>query len=266
MNKLLKADFFALIKSKLTYILLGICVFIPLLTVFLYLGISKMLEGDILGELGLGGMANFYSARTIMFGGFSLSNNTGLIIPIFVGIFTMMDIRNGTIRNKVIFGESRIKIYFSHLIVSITFSVIACIITFLVLAGGSLIFFEYGVEFTGDEALNFIRCLVIGLLTFAFIATVSTFLALVTKNLALTIILTLLISMGLGLITTLLIGVSSSSYKYLIYFVPTFANSVVVQSGELTREVFTYGLISYLGFSAINIILGIILFKKEDLK
>ena len=101
MNDLLKADFYALKKNKLTYILLAICVGLPILTVALYIGIEKIMASEILAEVGFSG-SGLFNGRLIMFSNFSLSNNVGLIIPIFAGLFTVSDIRHGTVRNKII--------------------------------------------------------------------------------------------------------------------------------------------------------------------
>ena len=103
MKNLLKADFYSLIRSKLTYILLIICIALPVFSVLTSVLINNIFESEIMNDpefSEIGGM--LFTGRSIMFSSFSLTNNTGLIIPIFIGIFTMSDIRHGTIRNKVI--------------------------------------------------------------------------------------------------------------------------------------------------------------------
>lgn len=265
MRSLLKADFFTLLKSKIFYILLAICVIFPIIMVLTNFGLSKL--ADSLAEETEMGMdlSNAFQARTIMFSNFSLTNNVGLIIPIFAGIMTMGDIRNGTVRNKVISGHNRTQIYLSHLIVSIALCVAMSLLSFLLLCGGSLIFFKYGVTFNGDEVWNFSKCLIVGLLAFAYVASVSTFFALVTKSIPMTIIFTLLLVIVLGLLS----GIEAflpDKYEFIVYLIPTFASASVASTGTLTNEVFFFGLGSFIVFSVINSIGGILLFNYIDLK
>ena len=267
MNDLLRADFYSLLKSKLTYILLGISVGLPIFMIMLYVAINKIFTSDLTEDAAAMGMGvSVFTGRVVMFGNFSLTNNIGLIIPIFAAIFTLSDIRQGTIRNKIIFGFSRVEVYFSHLIVSVVMCVIASLISFAVLAAGSAAFFEYGVEFDKAEAYNFIRCLITGILLFVYVASLSTFLSLVTKSMPLTITFTLLISVGLGLIGSLSGFITNETYQKLFYILPTYASTVVATGGEITTEIFLFGLFSFLFFIAANTVVGIVLFKKNDLK
>lgn len=263
MRNLLKADFFTLFKSKILYVLLGICVAFPIISVLTDLGLAKILVA--LAEEGGMDMSSMFLARSIMFSNFSLTNNIGLVIPIFAGIMTMRDIKNGTVRNKVISGQNRTKIYLSHLITSITLCVAMSLISFLLLCGTSLIFFKYGVAFNGAEFWNFCKCLIIGLLAFAYVASVSTFFALVTKSTPMTIIFTLVLVIALGLIS----GIEAflpDKYNFIIYMIPIFASSTVAGSAQLNNEIFFYGLGSFIVFGAINSIGGILLFNYIDLK
>jgi hypothetical protein len=258
MKNLLKADYYKLFKSKMTYILIIICallsIFTLLLEVFLKF-VIKELDADF--PLSIEG-------RSIMFGTLSLTNNTGLLIIIFVGIFTLTDIKHGTIRNKILCGENRIKIYLSHLIVSSTMCLIASIISFLILAIGGIAIFGYGPVFNGEEALNFIRCSAIGIVSYIFVASVSTFFALLTKSTPLTIILTLAILLGLSIISAISFSLPTK-FKSSFYIVPTYATTIASQ-GYVSAEVFTYGIISLIVFIAINTILGIYFFRKIDVK
>ena len=266
MKNLLKADFYSLIRSKLTYILLIICIALPVFSVLTSVLINNIFESEIMNDpefSEIGGM--LFTGRSIMFSSFSLTNNTGLIIPIFIGIFTMSDIRHGTIRNKVIFGKNKRDIYLSHLIVSTVFSTVMSLVCFMVSSLG-LIFFDYGVPFDSKELLSFIESLVIGILTFAYIASLSTFFALSTKSLPLTIILTIAVSLLLGIVSSATMLIGTEKYKYIFYSIPTYSLSVVTQTGGIELEIFIFGLSSYLVFIAINTILGTVIFNKTDLK
>ena len=268
MNSLLKADLYALRKNKLTYILLAICAGMSLLTVGLYFVIDivygELVAGEdeaFMEEMGL-----LFSGRTIMFGNFSLTNNVGLIIPIFAGLLTMRDVRSGTIRNKIIFGKSRVQIYFSHLLVSTLLCVAVSLVSFAVLAVGGFIGFGYGVPFDEAEAWNFARCLIVGVLAYGYVASLATFFALVTKSTPLTIILTLAVCVGLGFLSGLSALIPSGWYDSLLRLVPTFTSAQVATQCTLSVKDFALGVASFLFFIAANTAAGILLFKKTDLK
>jgi len=272
MRNLLKADFFSLFKSKLTYVVLGICAGVPLLTLLLYFGLNEAAKNLSEGEL----FESLFKARDLMFSTFSLSSNVGLVIPIFTGILVMADIRNGTVRNKIIIGKSRTKIYFSQLIVSVSFCVAMSLVSFLVMTSGSLIFFKYGYTFNASEAWNFSKALIIGVLSFIYVATLATFIALSTKSMPLTIVFTLLVVVGLSLVCSLAFLVpEDSNYIYIFYLLPTFGASSISSStlslltgsnDLLSNKVFFFCLGSLLGFSTFNTALGIFIFNKADLK
>ena len=268
MRSLLKADFFALLKSKLTYVVLFICLGFPILMVLIDLGLAKVIvdvSQEFEGEMPLS-ISDMFSVKGITFSAFNLTSNIGLIVPIFVGIITMADIRNGTIRNKVIIGKNRTQIYLSHLIVSMAFCVGMIFISFLMFFGMSSIFFKYGAEVNGAAVLDFFKCLVIGLLTFAYVASLSTFLALSTKSMPLTIIVTLVTVLVLSIACTFLPLLPTDKYNYIFYMIPTYATTRLGSSELLPNDVFWFGLGSYLVFSAVNSLLGIFFFNKTDLK
>ena len=269
MRSLLKADFFALFKSKITYVVFFICVGFPFLMLLLYFGIAKSIE-DIAGESG----PDLYSAlgfnaKSIMFSIFSLTQNIGLVIPVFAGIITMADMRNGTVRNKVIIGKNRTKIYFSHLIVTTLFCVVMISVSFLILCGGSLILFEYGSPFKGAEVGHFFKILASGLLTFAFIGSVTSFFSLGTKSMPMTIIFTIILSFILGLagmILSTFVEIIKEQYRFIVYLIPTFASTYGITLGEIPNNIFFYGLGSIVFFYCLNTVLGLLLFNKTDLK
>lgn len=272
MSNLLKADLYALRKNKMTYILLAVCVGLSLMSLGLYAGIN-LLAGELLEEsaqeveeLGGAGFSELFSARGLMLGTFSLTQNAGLIIPIFTGILILADVRHGTIRNKVISGKSRVQIYLSHLIVATLVCVGAVLLTFGVTAGGALPLFGYGVPFDGAEGWNLARCVTVGTLTFVWAASVATFFAMVTKSTPLTIILTVATSFLLTLLVNSSFLIPTDEYDTLYYLIPTCINSYVTSTGQITTEMFAWGVGSLLFFTAANTAAGILIFRKTDLK
>lgn len=260
MINLLKADFYKLFKTKMFYILIIVCSVLTIISV----GSNALLK--FLAENLVDDMPIVIDGRATMFSTYNLTSNVGLIIPIFIGIFTLTDIRHGTIRNKIIIGESKTKVYLSHFIVSTTFALISIIISFILSLILSLILFGYGHEFNGTEFLNFLRCLIIGLLTFVYIASISTFFALITKSTPLTIIFTLLVAIALSIIASVSFMIPNEKYVKIFYILPTYANIMLTQTGELSLELFLFGFFSSILFIALNLFLGTLLFKKIDLK
>ncbi len=260
MIKLLKADFFRIKKSKLTLIILIIAVVLPLLTSLMYLGINSLpgLEENPLG--------NIFVGKTIIGGSYSISNNFGLVLVIFSAIFVGMDLSNGTLRNKIIAGNDRVKIYFSHLITSTIFNTVLISIYTLCTTLFTLLFFDYGVKLDSKETLAIVYFVLTGTLTFIFIASVSTFFALVTKSQTATILFTILVCIVFSIITTVLQVSLTDDFKNIAYFIPTFTNTLFVYGINMTTKMFIEGILSYLIFGGLITFLGVYLFKEQDLK
>ena len=258
MVQLIKADLFKALKSKLSLINLIIAVSMPLFMVLLYYFFGKLLGDDF-------GIA--FNARSLIYSCFSISNNIGLAVPVFSAILVSLDLNNGSLRNKVIAGKKRTDIYLSHLIVSIIYNVTFMLLYFVVTTLFSLIFLDYGVKFAGEEVKSFFYMALTGLLTFAFLATITTFFALSMNSIAPAIIFTLvtnvlLMSIGAGISFVL---DPEKFYRFFIYAFPTFTNTVSSMM-SLDSEAFFVGISSYALFGGANIVLGLLVFNKKDLK
>ena len=114
MIDLLKTDLKRAVKDKLFIVICIIAGAFAIITPLLYKVIFVVLKFDeeAMQELEMLGMG-IMNAKSIFFSSFSLGNNFGLILPIFVAIILCKDFSNGTIRNKIICGKSRTSIYFS---------------------------------------------------------------------------------------------------------------------------------------------------------
>ena len=121
MYKLLNANFYRLIKNK---IFLGIIIITLCMACFFL----KSLEfyGDSI-ELLI--MNHFVTI--------------GFFISLFTTLFVGLEYANGTIRNKIVVGNSRVKIYLSNLIISITVGIIIELVYILfILVVGNVILDE----------------------------------------------------------------------------------------------------------------------------
>ena len=269
MNGLLKADFYHVKKSKLSVVILILAIVFPLLTVLLNVGLQAITNHASDGAAG-----DLFSANMLLNSVFSLTNNVGLIIPVFAGILICNDISNGTMRNKVICGNRRTEIYLSHLIVSIVF----CVVTVLVYAGAtagfSAIFFKYD----KIETQQFVYWGVNGVMTFVYIATVVTFFAMTFRNAAPTIIFTIVVALGLLGLTSVLGFVDTEKIKYLVYLIPTYSSSYFSIGGINMMDIFGpansvsqstafwEGIASFVFFGILNTVLGIVIYNHRDIK
>lgn len=113
MYKLLNAGFYRLRNNK---IFLGILVItLGIAGVFLYNQLddsTNAIDNLLLDHIGI----------------------IGIFISIFTTLFVGLEYANGTIRNKIVVGHSRIKIYLSNLIISITVGIIIELVYMLVVA------------------------------------------------------------------------------------------------------------------------------------
>lgn len=274
MSKLLKADIYRMVKSRLTLVALILVLAFPVLMVLLYLGIEA-LAGI---EAEMGEAVSMFTANSLIGSVYSMTNNVGLVIPAFAGILVCSDYTNGTLRNKVIAGNRRTQIYFSHLLVSILFCVVMITIYAAMTTGLALLFFD----FTKDESVNFGREVVYfvvnGTMSFVFVSTLTTFLAMVFRNIAPTIIFTIVFTIALMALTSVVSLLDYESYKYVVYFIPTFISnyfnlssfsliSLLGTTAEGSRELmFAEGILSYVFFGALNTAAGLVIFNKRDIK
>lgn len=106
MNKLLSANFMRLSKNKIFYLAMIFMFCLGLWAVIMrYKDIKNIPDYP------------FSSPDGLLFTG---SMFISIIIAVFIGIFVGTEYSDGTIRNKLIIGHSRIKVYLSNLIVCIT--------------------------------------------------------------------------------------------------------------------------------------------------
>lgn len=266
MGKLLKADLYRILKSKLFLIVAIIAVALPLLTALIYFGIDKALAigssamPDLPDGLGL-------STRGLISESFVLSSNMGLILPIFITIFIAMDISNGTLRNKIIAGRSRTSIYFSHLISSCAVSGVLILVNVLLfMAFSCLIFGGYGVPLDGAEILRIVFFLVTGVFTFFFSASISTAITLTLKSSAPSVIISTLAGMLLGIVSSLVHTLDPELNKLWFCLIPTYTNTSFLASGTFTAASFGLGILSYLIFGGAFTVAGWYLFRQKDIK
>ncbi|MBR4769066.1 MAG: hypothetical protein IK088_08830 [Lachnospiraceae bacterium] len=268
MNRMLKADLYRIFKSKLSLITLILVVVFPLITTGLYTLINVALSFDDFSVTVL-------NANAIIRSAYSLSNNVGLVIPIFSGILICMDVTGGTLRNKVIAGNGRVTIYLSHLLSAVIFNVVSITIYVLATAGFGMLLLPFEAPDGAEAIRQIVFWIITGTTSFIYVATISTFFALTTKRVAPTIIFSLVVTVLLSFITSIVAFLDYENYRWVVYMIPTFTMSELSLSGfasfgisvlTVSMEEFIMGLVSFAFFGALNTVLGILLFMKQDLK
>lgn len=263
MGKLLKAELYRIVKSKLFLIALIAAAVFPFLMILLYLVVADQMESSPeMAALGTFEM----SARGLADQGFSMSNNLGLMIPVFAAIFVGQDVSNGTLRNKLIAGRSRKQVYFSHLISTSIVSGGLMLLYVLLLTGFGCLIFEYGATFDKAEAVRFAYFLITGLFTFFFAAAIATALSLTVKNMAGTIVATTLLCMTLSLTASIFHTVPSLASSKWMCLIPTYTTSGFLSRGAFSFTEFGLGLLSLLVTGAAVTAAGLIVFTKKDVK
>lgn len=268
MINLLKADFFRLLKHKITLVSLIIALALPLIMAGLYAALKAFLI-DIGGEESADVFNIAMNGGTLMLSTFSLTNNLGLVLPVFLVIGIMSDISSGTIRNKIILGYKRYQIFASHFITAFIYA-LAIMVVYAAFSALWGIIFLGAPELTSEGQLSYLYYYVLGLLGLAIVAALASCLSLSTLNSAGSIIITLAITIVVGFLASILMtflnGPDIADYvKHIIRFIPSYVNSYASMD-NITTIMFLEGLGGIAIFTAIPYALGTYLFSKRDLK
>ena len=220
------------------------------------------------------------NAKSMFFQSFSLGNNLGLILPVLLAIILCKDYSHGTVRNKIISGNSRTSIFMS--MYSICFCVLFGVITLhaLLTLLISLIFFPYqSTDFVASDIGYFFLSLLFEALLFLFVAALVSFLCACTKNMGLAIVGYVAIVMIMSVVTSILQfgaimlpvadGESSFALKAVEFLqdinVFNFAAVIGVGTKYSVREILCCVLSPVISTAAL-IFLGIFKFKSKDIK
>ena len=275
MINLLKADLRRALKDKLFIVLIIIAGVFAIVTPILYKFIFALLEFSAEEMQDLEMLGLFVSAKSMFFNAFSLGNNFGLILPLFVTIILCKDFSHGTIRNKIICGKSRTSVYFS---IFITCTVLVCafilvhaLLTLLI----SLIFFDYQqTKFTFSDFGYLMASLGLEIIIYVFISAVLTFFICSMKNTGLSVVMYFVLAFALIIVgsitqaTFMFADPNKFSYKILEFFsvANAFTTTAIGAGASYTLKEILYIVLPNLAFSALAIFLGLIIFRKKDLK
>ncbi len=267
MLNLLKTDLKRVLKDKLFIILCIIAGVFSLITPLLYKGLYVLMGGD--DFLGM------FSAKGLFFRSFVPGDNLGLIAPVLVAIALCKDFSHGTVRNKIISGYSRVTIFLSIFLASLIILCAVMLASGLLTLAFSLCFFDYQDQaFTWKDFGYLLLSIGFEMLVYCFIAAFTAFLCVFMKNVGLVIVgyvgIAFLFTI-IGAVTAIAVEFPSEMSKF-GYETLCFINnanlfsSTIIGGGSYGWRELLYILTPTLGGSALFVWLGVVVFKKKDLK
>ena len=280
MANLFRAFFFRLKKDltfKVTlFIGLGLAVFMTLIYLLIDLGINSFNKGSIEWM--------FCTGQNLLVTTLSPAQNFGLAIPINLITFTVLEFTQGTIRNKIIAGNSKTKIYFSLFCAGLVFTftlMIAyiglCVGVSSIIGGfdvNGAIFATSGTPSISPEFLW--KIIVLAILAYIVITAAAVFFATLFRNVGPCIPIVMVTLMLCYLSVTIIVAIPQefdvSGVKQVLKIInPLYALSGGAEIGEnsvasIGVDTLVASIINNLVFAGAFFAAGSFLFKKRDVK
>ena len=276
MAKLLKVDLKRIFKDKLLLVVAIIGVVLALTTPLIYKFIYLFIGADDTGLLG-----SLLSIKTMFYSSFSLSNNIGFIIPVFLLIIMSKDFSYGTIRNKIISGSSRTNVFLS-MFISCSIVIVLAMLAYAALNGllTVALFSNEMAPITKEGVLYFVLSILFEILIYIFIAALLSFINVFAKNAGLKIILYVALAFGLIMIYSivqvsmsvliingtenqLLIDLLEALLKLNVFY----SNAGIIGAvDKYIAEDIIYILVSTILGTGLFVFLGIVSMNKKDIK
>lgn len=267
MFNLLKTDLRRVLKDKLFLVLCIIAGVFAFITPLLYRGLFSLIDGE--------DMLGMFSAKDLFFRSFVPGDNLGLIAPVLIAIALCKDYSHGTVRNKIISGYSRTTIFLSNFLTCVILLCAIMLVSGLLTLGFSLCFFNYQDQaFTWKDLGYLLLSIGFEMLVYCFVAAFTAFLCVFMKNVGLVIVgyvgVAFLFTI-IGAVTMIAIEFPDAMSKFgyeLLCFInnANLFSSTVIGSGSYGWREWIYILTPTLGGTALFVWLGIVVFKKKDLK
>lgn len=281
MSRLLKAFFYKLARDLTFRITLFIGIGMAFFMALLYL---------IIGN-GLPGGQTLCNGQSLLISSMSPAQNFGISVPINVCTFIVLEFTSGTIRNKIIAGNSKFKIYTSLFISSVVFGlsimiVYAGLATLLgTIFGGfnadGIVVSMGGNSVYGTSSVSYIiKSIILFILVFVTICSMATFFSTLFRNIGpcipCLIIIILFLSM-FAMIINSMYGLSPDTFKELkpFYELSRYINpfhGLVAPSTndagvmDIDNTSFIASIISNLVFTTAFFAGGSAIFVKRDVK
>ena len=284
MRNLFKAFVFKLRKDltfRITlFIGLGLAVMMTLIFLAIDLGLKALLDDPSSYKFA------FCTGQMLFVTSLNPAQNFGIAVPINLICFTVLEFTHGTIRNKIITGNSKTKIYLSLIISGLIFT-FALIGTYclLCLALGSIFggFDINGIASLTGGTLNpefFVKFLVLGILNYVLITAVAIFFATLLRNIGPCIPIVIVLLLGCYIYATLIgtlgtlgdeIGFMKGAYNVSLYANPLHslvAYETDIETGKMSisNTAFIAEIVNNVIYTSLFVVFGLLIFKKRDIK
>lgn len=215
------------------------------------------------------------SAKSMMFSSFLPGDNLGLIMTILIAIIVCKDFSQGTVRNKIICGRSRTSIFISHFLAASTVMCGIMLIHGLLTLGVSLCFFPYQeTAFTAADLGYLMISLLFEIIVYLAVAATVTFIATISKNMGICILLCLAVSFGLSIVGAIfqvagsLMTMENKGYEIieLINALNIYTSTLIGAGSSYTAKQVLYILLAPVLTIAGYLLLGIRMFSRKNLK
>ena len=273
MIRLLKTDLRRIIKDKLFLISCIIALVFAFVSPLLYKGMFALLgvEDDMLAMMGA-----LPTAKSMLFQAFLPGGDLGLILPILIIIALCKDFSYGTIRNKIIAGYSRASIFASMLITSFIVMGGLMLAYALLTFGISLALFEYStVAFSVSEIGYLLLSILFELIVYAALCSIMCFFCVFMKNAGTSTVMYVAVnflSTIIGSIFMIAYPLANPekklTYGLLEFFAKTniFTSTAIGSGTSYSLSDVLYIVLPCLVITSLAVLLGMVVFKKKDLK
>lgn len=281
MLSILNAELFRLKKSKLFWIMFGLCIALPILSLLLVLGLTGLIEALInsLEELDTANTNITEMLRAMdltnmeLQGLSSLSNTSAFLALICTGVVLSKEFSDGTMRNVILANKSRKQMYFAYLLTAMivgSMYLLAYFATIMILFAP---IYGFGQSSAGQAASSVFCSLALGLLSMAFVEScVCMFLFCVRKQWATILFPILICLVAPGVLTTIVTIVSAvllfnghTISDAMMSWIPL-VNAQLYQAGNIDGGLVGKIALYYALFTGGFIALGYFTFEKSDLK
>lgn len=279
MSKLLSANLSRLVKSKLFWLLLLAMLIISV--IFMFNNVREVINIQENNYQNVYYIDSYY---------FNLAPIIGIFFAVFISLFIGTEYNDGTIRNKLIIGHTRTNIYFANLL-TCTIASFAFVSVWLIGGLVGLPFFTMW-QMSGSWVLLYI---IISLFFSAALSAFFTFIGMVYSSKAGTAVVSLLLIFGMLIFSSIIYnalmepemisgafltsegvqmgepelnpqyinGIQRTVYELFMIILPT-GQGILMANLEIKLPIFQ--IVSSFIITLLVTVLGVILFRKKDLK
>ncbi|MBQ3934357.1 MAG: hypothetical protein II715_00935 [Clostridia bacterium] len=277
MKNLLRADFFAMRKSKSVYILFGAAVLtgflLPLLFFAILKGFGAILDSGVLEAAGdsasqaisaMQSMIVLLNGHYVFLTCIPMTQGFGLILTAMVAAANARPFATGIYRNKIISGCGRPSIYLSRTLISYLVSLPSAFLFLGVTAGACRLMFG-SLDLSGEEWTS-ILLFTFGIYT-AYTA-ICVFTAFLTRSVPVSLMVAILLPILMNLVLSFL-APALSNYadwtRYLLYVLPSMQIMFITGGADYSALLAIVPAADVV-IAALLTFFGILRFRSQDLK